>query len=1119
MKARKCITFILFAAAVLFALTLSAFAESAPLTVYVGNSGSDDNSGASSDTPVKTMSKAYARLNALMVEAGLSNDPDAVGHIVLTDTVAFKSTNGPTPSAFDSHVYTVAVSGITPGVQMQIKNDYIHLGPTKYENITLKHLDNTTTNHSFFVANGYPLTIGENVTVLPDSSGYYFTIIGALRSGAYTGDTRLTVSSGTWRNIYAGSYLDDMTGDVYLTMTGGTVTTTVASSYSHAHTGNFYADVSNAHIRKISGANTNGSDKAKGNVVISLSGTDVSGDIVGGGLNGVTGDVTVSISDCAVKGSVTAVCSGKANIILDASFGKRLEFQKGEINASAFSGGGALVLSGDARLTLGSVTGTTSLQLLGDLYNGIPYITAPEGAPDGAFAYLPQGAETLYTKTAGGKKQWLISGGEDPVSLIISAPQDTTFTLYNGFKRTGGAVAPSETSTDGGATLYRYFLLPVGDYSYTCCGTGYYKVTRNFYYSEEKAAHDLYLDADPGKKTNAGFEPDEEVYYYTQEAVENILPSSPALWPDYAEVFKTPYFAPGHPENRGTSQDEMTSFIRSLDGEDDNMYLYVIGKTPSYGYDYPVVIFTKADLSGAATIEEAAAIIKADGKTTVHYQGQIHSNEPAGGESALALIRTLDGDYGESVLDSLDIYVVPRVNPDGARDYVRRNVKNGVDMNRDHLFMQSPETAMLHRVYNLFLPEVTIDAHEFNGPMDKDSFAVDDVQIGIAHNLNLSDAKNDISMAVANKCFIDVQNLGLRAYYYTGNNPYISSSNYAIGREYFGLAGSLSFLIETNGLYSGFGWFARRVMSQYAVAESIIDYVVKNGQAVRDAVAQYRAEVAEKGAAYDEDDLLVLKHDTSKTPVYALRPKWDLQNGTLSDAEATGTMNQKDKAVTARVRPTAYVIPKDAPGADRAAALIQKHGIYYYEINSGFSAYLRQYSGSSALAELLPEKAVTFENGAYVFPMDQGAGNILAVLLEPDVGDTKGYNGTLMQSGIIKAGGDGTIPIYRCVRDLENGKITLESHSHSFENGICAVCGEDSVAVTLSDGVFTLSGGLANGTRVFAAGYKDGRFVSAKELIWKGEPLSFAAPLWESAAVFFPGDGGAPLRGCIKTNY
>lgn len=57
---------------------------------------------------------------------------------------------------------------------------------------------------------------------------------------------------------------------------------------------------------------------------------------------------------------------------------------------------------------------------------------------------------------------------------------------------------------------------------------------------------------------------------------------------------------------------------------------------------------------------------------------------------------------------------------------------------------------------------------------------------------------------------------------------------------------------------------------------------------------------------------------------------------------------------------------------------------------------------------------VTFEKGAYVIPMDQVSGNVIAMIMEPDVNDSNGYDGTLVQYGVVSY--DETtknFPIYR----------------------------------------------------------------------------------------------------------
>ena len=52
------------------------------------------------------------------------------------------------------------------------------------------------------------------------------------------------------------------------------------------------------------------------------------------------------------------------------------------------------------------------------------------------------------------------------------------------------------------------------------------------------------------------------------------------------------------------------------------------------------------------------------------------------------------------------------MNPDGSEINVRRNA-NGADLNRNHLILTEPETIALHRLFNKYLFEATMDVHEY----------------------------------------------------------------------------------------------------------------------------------------------------------------------------------------------------------------------------------------------------------------------------------------------------------------------------------------------------------------------------------------------------------------------
>ena len=64
--------------------------------------------------------------------------------------------------------------------------------------------------------------------------------------------------------------------------------------------------------------------------------------------------------------------------------------------------------------------------------------------------------------------------------------------------------------------------------------------------------------------------------------------------------------------------------------------------------------------------------------------GQVHGNEPAGGEAMLALAQALADGELKPLLDRMTVVIMPRANPDGAH-YFWRATANCVDVNRDHV--------------------------------------------------------------------------------------------------------------------------------------------------------------------------------------------------------------------------------------------------------------------------------------------------------------------------------------------------------------------------------------------------------------------------------------------------
>ena len=267
--------------------------------------------------------------------------------------------------------------------------------------------------------------------------------------------------------------------------------------------------------------------------------------------------------------------------------------------------------------------------------------------------------------------------------------------------------------------------------------------------------------------------------------------------------------------------------------------------------------------------------------------------------------------------------------------------------------------------------------------------------------------------------FEQAENAGLRVYHYgtTVNNP--------IGRAYFGLYNCLSFLVETRGIGAGKTNFERRVFSQETAMLSYMTYTAQHAQEIKDTVAAARAKVVEKGKTYRETEQLALHQIASgntQTNYDGNRVRYNL-DGSLKD-ENRNKLNLNDTIVRGRTRPTAYVIPKDLENLSKVLYILDNQGAEYYELEANSSANLKQYyyvdeytyndRKMGFTADLREETKTVFENGAVVIPMDQVAGNVIAMLFEPDVNDSNGYDGSLVQYGAISYDpATSNFPIYR----------------------------------------------------------------------------------------------------------
>ena len=254
-------------------------------------------------------------------------------------------------------------------------------------------------------------------------------------------------------------------------------------------------------------------------------------------------------------------------------------------------------------------------------------------------------------------------------------------------------------------------------------------------------------------------------------------------------------------------------------------------------------------------------------RPTVLLIGSQHGNEPAGRETALALLRDLAFTTDPVLVRQLaqqSVLIVPSANPDGRQANTREN-SAGVDINRDHLALTQPESRAIATVLRDRGPDLVLDLHEY-GPSVPVLYD-DEVLYLWPRNLNVDQAVHDLSKELAE----DFIAAGARAAGFTADEYGLykvgpqqvtqtaGDEDEGICRNAVGLRHSLGILIEsavsmdvTNGpgeLTSPSTVNLRRVASQTQVTRDMLRFLREKGGVVRAASEGAAARKAAEGKA------------------------------------------------------------------------------------------------------------------------------------------------------------------------------------------------------------------------------------------------------------------------------
>ena len=102
------------------------------------------------------------------------------------------------------------------------------------------------------------------------------------------------------------------------------------------------------------------------------------------------------------------------------------------------------------------------------------------------------------------------------------------------------------------------------------------------------------------------------------------------------------------------------------------------------------------------------------GPHTVLLWSQMHGNEATATMAMLDIFNYLArSESVHQLLDNLTLYFIPMLNPDGAELFQRRTSQN-IDMNRDALLLQCPESQILKSIRDKIDPDFGFNLHDQN---------------------------------------------------------------------------------------------------------------------------------------------------------------------------------------------------------------------------------------------------------------------------------------------------------------------------------------------------------------------------------------------------------------------
>jgi hypothetical protein len=479
---------------------------------------------------------------------------------------------------------------------------------------------------------------------------------------------------------------------------------------------------------------------------------------------------------------------------------------------------------------------------------------------------------------------------------------------------------------------------------------------------------------------------------------------------DAQDTFLTHYEKNGF--NKTPRFDETAEYSKMLADISPLVSYISIGTSPQ-GREIPMLILDK---DGLKSPEE----IRAKGRIVILAEASIHAGEPDGKDAGLMLIRDIAiGGKNRELLDNVSLLFIPIINVDGHEDFGShyRINQNGpeevgarftsqkLNMNRDFIKADAPETRALLALYSKWMPELFIDIHVTNGADFQyvSTYGLD--HCGFLAPSMLEWSKNifekQLKRGMASDGYPIFPYFEFNSYTNPGagvlpdNFPPQYSNGYASANNRIGL------LVE-NHIYKP---YKERVTSAYNIIKNSMKILGENRSSLVKAVAKADEYILSESFRRDSIPLM-FSHDrkiSEEVDFLAWKEKTvtsDLTGAqwTFSDRTAPVTIKMpmfvSYKADLKIKLPEAYIIPQEQL---ETVALLDVHGILYKKlekdtlfevetyrfINPKWSQYPYEGRFTLAIDYTVQREKIDFRKGDIIVYTSQPKAKIIAHMLEP----------------------------------------------------------------------------------------------------------------------------------------